>query len=125
MIRNNKTLRSNHSQGKFWYFSLSGLVSILASVTPDKKRIPRNNKRKETPSVLIQKEEPIQETVNTRKIAQEGYLMYSEKESQHKMYQPFWHRADYEGDINKTNWNTDDSWPENEIFVKTWRRTRL
>ena len=125
MIRNNKTLRSNHSQGKFWYLCFSGLVSIWASVTPDQKRIPRNNKRKETPSVLIQREEPIQETVNIRKISKEGYLMYSEKESQHKMYQSFWHRADYEGYINKTNWNTDDSWPENEIFVKTWRRTRL
>ena len=62
-------------------YVLSGLGASLASIKPDKKRIPIKNSRKETPSILIPIKEPIPETVDPRKISQGDYLMPPGKSS--------------------------------------------
>ena len=50
-------------------FVFTGLGSSLESFAPDQKRIPRINKSKETPDVLIIRKDLIQEIVNPRKIS--------------------------------------------------------
>ena len=92
---------------------LSVLGSSLSSVTPDQKIIPLKNKRKETPAVSIIRKEPIQETVNPRKISQGYSLMHPEKEIRHKMSQPFRQIEDCEGNTDENKCNADDSLSDN------------
>ena len=52
--------------------------------------------------------------------------MPPEKESPHKMYRPFWHSEDNEGDTNENKPNTDDSRYDNDGFVKkTWAKNKI
>ena len=56
---------------------LIGLDSILVSIIPEQKCIPRKNNIKETPDVSILIKYTIKETVTTGKISQEDSLMHS------------------------------------------------
>ena len=57
-----------------------------------------------------------------RKIYQGDYVIHPEKEIPHKTYRPFWREENYEGDTNEKIRNTDDSWSENDDYVKTWTK---
>ena len=87
---------------------MTGLGSSLAGVTTEQKRILRKNKSKEKPGFSIKGKEPIQETVNPRKGSQGDHLIISENKSSHKIFHPFQHKVDYEGDTNEKNCNTND-----------------
>ena len=50
----------------------------LASVTRDNIRIPRKNKRKETPDSLVIRKKLIEDIVNPRKISQENTVKVEE-----------------------------------------------
>ena len=80
----------------------------LSGVTPYQQFIPRKNKRKKTPAILVLRKEPIRDTVNLRKISQEDTVIYPEKGSQHKTSRPFRNKEDYEGDTNEKNSYTND-----------------
>ena len=82
---------------------MSGLGASLASITPDQKQITLKNKRKETSDISILRKEPIPKTVNPRKRYQGDSLMPTEKESQHKISQPFQCKEEYEGDTDEKN----------------------
>ena len=84
-----------------------------------KKTPLRRNKSNETPAVLIPIKEPIEETVNPiNNIYQGDYLMHPENQIPHKMYRPFQHKVDYEGDANENNYNTNDSQLDHYDFVR-------
>ena len=82
----------------------------LSIATPEQKQIPRKNKSKETPAVLIIRKERIQESVKTGKIYKGYSLMHPENESLHKISRPFQHKIYYEGDTDDNNLDDDDSW---------------
>ena len=44
--------------------------------------------------------------------------MYPENKNPHKMSWPFQRKIYYEGDTDENIRNTDDSWSENDSFVK-------
>ena len=44
--------------------------------------------------------------------------MHTKNESQQKMYQPFQHKVDYEGDTDQKNCDTDNSKSENYNLVR-------
>ena len=58
---------------------ISGQGESLAGVTPHQQRIPCKNKIKKTPASLVLRKEPIGNTVNPRKISQEGTVIDPEK----------------------------------------------
>ena len=87
---------------------------ILAIVTPQQIRIPRENKRKKLPESSVLIKEPIIDTVNSRKIPQEDTVTDAEKGSQHKTPQNFRHKEYYEGDTDKKKHFTDNSRTAND-----------
>ena len=99
---------------------MSGQVESLASVIPDKPRIPRRNKRKKTTSSLVLRKEPIRDTVNPRKISHGDTLIDTEKGSQHKTPRPFKNKEDYEGDTDENNCYNYDSQTGDDDCVKKW-----
>ena len=97
----------------------------FSSIKPDQIHSPRKSKRKETTALLLLRKEPIPDIVNPRKISQGDYLMPPEKESPHKISQPFQRKEEYEGDNNEKNNNIDDSQSGNDDFLeKNQQRTR-
>ena len=60
-------------------FGMSRYGEILTSVTPDKQRIPRKNKRKKTPYTYIKGKEVIQEPDNPSKRAKDDSIPDVEK----------------------------------------------
>ena len=44
--------------------------------------------------------------------------MHPKNESQHKIYLPFQHKVDYEGDIDENNCDTDKSQSDNDILIR-------
>ena len=53
---------------------MSGHVESVSIATPDKKRIPRKNKRKKTSDTLIEGKESIQESHNQSKRSKEDSI---------------------------------------------------
>ena len=97
-----------YKYNKYVYYSYRQGESLV-SVTPDQQRIPCKNKINKTPYSSVIRKEPIEDTVNPRKISKEDTVTDLEKDSLHKTPPYFLHKLYYEGDTDENNCCSDDS----------------
>ena len=100
--------------------SLSGMSrhgESVPSVTPDKQRIPRKNRRKKTSDTPIKEKGSIQEQDSPNKRAKEDGITDVEN-IQIRTPAPFKNKEDYIGDTNEKTRGSDDSPSETDGYAR-------
>ena len=96
---------------------MSGHGESVSIVTPDKQRIPRNNKRKKTTDTLITGKESIREIENPKKRAKQDIITDVETLS-NQIKDPFKYKEYNIGDTNEKTRGSDNSSIETDVCAR-------